>query len=88
MTVPEPRLTHIDDGGAARMVDVSAKAETRREATEEKGRRIVREELDKLGWPEAELGARAKGDARKVGIARRLRAETAVTLKRPGGTLS
>jgi cyclic pyranopterin monophosphate synthase len=29
----EPRLTHVDEAGAARMVDVSAKQETRREAT-------------------------------------------------------
>ncbi|MBW9206952.1 cyclic pyranopterin monophosphate synthase MoaC [Mumia sp. zg.B17] len=28
----EPRLTHVDDQGAARMVDVSAKGESRREA--------------------------------------------------------
>ncbi|MBW9215329.1 cyclic pyranopterin monophosphate synthase MoaC [Mumia sp. zg.B53] len=28
----EPRLTHVDDQGAARMVDVSAKDESRREA--------------------------------------------------------
>jgi hypothetical protein len=41
----------------------------------------LNEELDKLGWTEAELAARAKGDARKIGIAKRLRAETAVTLK-------
>ena len=56
-------------------------AETRRETTEEKARRIVNEELDKLGWTGAELAARAKGDTRKIRIARRLRAETAVTLK-------
>jgi cyclic pyranopterin phosphate synthase len=31
--VTEQRLTHIDDGGAARMVDVSAKPHTERVAT-------------------------------------------------------
>ena len=31
----EPRLSHLDDSGAARMVDVSAKADTAREATAE-----------------------------------------------------
>ncbi|NOS72050.1 MAG: hypothetical protein HOP33_19260 [Verrucomicrobia bacterium] len=56
-------------------------AETRRETTEEKARRILNEELDKLGWTGAELARRAKGDARKICIAQRLRAETAVTLK-------
>lgn len=53
----------------------------RRETAEEKARRILRQELDKLGWPEAELARRAKGDARKVRIAQRLRTETSVTLK-------
>ena len=54
---------------------------TRRETTEEKARRILNEELDKLGWTGAELEQRAKGDAWKIRIARRLRAETAVTVK-------
>ena len=33
MTDPEPRLTHVDETGAARMVDVSAKAVTARQAS-------------------------------------------------------
>ena len=41
----------------------------------------MNEELDKLGGTGAELAKRAKGDARKIGIAQRLRVETAVTLK-------
>ena len=56
-------------------------AETRQETTEQKARRILNEELDKLGWTGAELAGRAKGDTRKIRIAQRLRAETAVTLK-------
>ena len=56
-------------------------AATRRETAEEKARRILREELDKLGWAASELTKHAKGDARKVRIAQRLRTETAVTLK-------
>ena len=56
-------------------------APPRQETTEERARRILNEELDKQGWTEAELAHRAKGDARKVRIAQRLRAETAVTLK-------
>lgn len=39
----EQRLSHIDDSGRARMVDVSAKDETRREATA-KGRVVMRPE--------------------------------------------
>ena len=57
------------------------RADARRETTEEKARRILNEEPDKLGWTDAELAARAKGDARKIGIAKRLRDETAITLK-------
>lgn len=37
--------------------------------------------MDQLGWTGAELARRAKGDARKIHMAQRLRAETAVTLK-------
>jgi REP element-mobilizing transposase RayT len=56
-------------------------AAARQETTEEKARRLLQMELEKLGWTTAELAGRAKGDARKIHIARRLRAETAVTLK-------
>jgi putative transposase len=61
--------------------DEPYRADARQETTEEKARRILNEELDKLGWTGAELAGRAKGDARKIKIAQRLRAETAVTLK-------
>ncbi len=53
----------------------------RRESAEEKAACIVREELAKAGWTEAELGTRPKGDAVKVAVATRLRRETTVTLK-------
>ena len=43
--------------------------------------RILEEELDKPGWAESEVAWRARGDARKIRIAQRLRIETAVTLK-------
>jgi hypothetical protein len=59
----------------------SRHAQARRETTEEKARRLLAEELDKLGWMRPELAARAKGDARKIRMAQRLSAETAVTLK-------
>jgi cyclic pyranopterin monophosphate synthase len=57
------RLTHIDESGAARMVDVSAKAETRREATAECLVRMTPATLRAVR--ESEL---AKGDA--LGVAR------------------
>lgn len=57
------RLTHVDESGAARMVDVGAKAETRREATAEC---LVRMEPATLrALRDAQL---AKGDA--LGVAR------------------
>ena len=43
--------------------------------------RIVGEELQRLGWGEADLANRRKGDARKVAIARRLRRESTMTLR-------
>jgi hypothetical protein len=53
----------------------------RQQATEEKAKRIIREELGTLVWESAELGRRRKGDREKVRIARRLRAETTVSSK-------
>jgi len=51
------------------------------ETIEEKARRLLQAELDKLNWTRAELARWSKSDARKIHIARRLRAQTAVTLK-------
>lgn len=53
----------------------------RHETGVQKAERIVREELNRLGWPEAELRARRKGHSGKVRIARRLRQETTMSLK-------
>jgi cyclic pyranopterin monophosphate synthase len=58
-----PRLTHVDESGAARMVDVGAKVETRREAIAECMVRMAPATLKALR--EAAL---AKGDA--LGVAR------------------
>jgi hypothetical protein len=55
--------------------------EERVEAEEERAERLVREELKRLKWKEADLPVRPKGDRQKVKLALRLRAETAVTLK-------
>ena len=53
----------------------------RQETAEAKARRIVAEELKRMGWTEGSLSQKRKGDAAKVQIARRLRAETTVTLQ-------
>ena len=45
-----------------------------------KADRVVREELERLGWSEGELRRRPKGDAGRVMIARRVRLETTMTL--------
>ena len=57
----EPRLTHVDDSGAARMVDVGAKAVTGREATAT-GRVLVSAEVVRL----LRSGGVPKGDALAV----------------------
>ena len=58
-----PRLTHIDDAGAARMVDVSSKDVTARAAVAEGRIRMARETLDAL-----KAGDAPKGDV--LGTAR------------------
>lgn len=62
-----PKLSHIDDDGAARMVDVSAKAETKREAVAEGRILIAAVALDAI-----RAGSVKKGDvlavARVAGI--------------------
>jgi hypothetical protein len=59
----------------------------RRERDEAKARRLVAEQLQRLGWTAAELAQRPKGDPDKVSLARRLRAETPMTLKWIAGEL-
>jgi hypothetical protein len=49
------------------------------QAAEDQARRIIAEELAKLGWTERHLSERRKGDSGKIGIARRLRRETTVS---------
>jgi REP element-mobilizing transposase RayT len=70
------------------MKPAEAHPATQRDETEEqKAERIIAQELERLDWSEAELTARRKGDPGKVSIARRLREETAVTLKWVAGRL-
>jgi putative transposase len=52
-----------------------------RESAEAKAERIVAEELRRLGWKEDELKRQRKGHRQKVQMARRLRAETTMSLK-------
>ena len=51
------------------------------ESATEKAERLVQEGLQKLGWTEAELATRQKGDEAKLKLAVQLRAETTMTLK-------
>ena len=55
--------------------------EERAETAEAQAEAIVREELKRRRWREEDLGRRAKGDAGKVALAMRLRAETVMTVK-------
>jgi cyclic pyranopterin phosphate synthase len=59
----EPRLTHLDESGAARMVDVSAKPSTEREATAQ-----ARVRCDAATFDLISKGQAAKGDV--LGVAR------------------
>ena len=68
------------------LAQVSAQANPRHTGEEinqsalAKAERIVREELNQLGWDANDLQARRKGDGRKLRIAARLRRETTMTL--------
>jgi putative transposase len=53
----------------------------RREAQEAAARRLVRQEMERLGWNQGALRAARKGDERKVRMAARLRKETTMSLK-------
>ncbi len=53
----------------------------RQETAEAQAEGIVREELKRRHWRDEDLGRRAKGDAGKVEMAVRLRAETVMTVK-------
>ncbi|HEY3856824.1 MAG TPA: transposase [Verrucomicrobiae bacterium] len=52
-----------------------------REAAEAKAQRLAQEGLARLGWGEAELEARRKGDPAKVDLAAELRRQTTMTLR-------
>jgi hypothetical protein len=49
-------------------------------SSEERAKRLVAQELKRLGWDGQELTRRRKGDKHKVQLARRLRAETTMSL--------
>ena len=54
----------------------------RQETGLQKAERVVEKEIERLGWDENELRARRKGHRAKVMLARRLRQETPMSLKR------
>ena len=55
--------------------------EERAQTEAEQAERIILASLKRLGWKEADLERRSKGDPEKLKLALRLRAETAVTVK-------
>jgi hypothetical protein len=57
------------------------------ESSEERARRMVAEELQRLGWDQEEWARRRKGDKHKIDLARRLRAETTMSLAWIAGRL-
>jgi len=54
-------------------------ARERKETDEHRAARLVQEWMKHAGWTEAELAARAKGDAQKAALAGLLRRETPMT---------
>jgi cyclic pyranopterin phosphate synthase len=78
----EPRLTHVDEAGAARMVDVSAKPVTAREATAA-GRVLVSPEVVALLRGEGVPKGDAVAVARIAGIAGAKRTPDLVPLCHP-----
>ena len=52
-----------------------------RETAEQKGNRVIAEELARLGWQESDLASRRKADPDKLAIAVRLRSETTLSIK-------
>ncbi|RBY89952.1 cyclic pyranopterin monophosphate synthase MoaC [Blastococcus sp. TF02A-26] len=78
----EPRLTHVDESGAARMVDVSAKAVTAREATAG-GRVLVSPEVVALLRGEGVPKGDAIAVARIAGIAGAKRTPDLIPLCHP-----
>jgi len=82
MAAPEPRLTHVDESGAARMVDVSAKQETARVATAS-GRVRVGAEVVRLLRGEGVPKGDALGVARVAGIMAAKRTPDLVPLCHP-----
>ncbi|HEU4566646.1 MAG TPA: cyclic pyranopterin monophosphate synthase MoaC [Marmoricola sp.] len=77
-----PRLTHVDDAGAARMVDVSAKEPTAREATAT-GKVLVSPEVVALLRGEGVPKGDALGVARVAGIMAAKRTPDLVPLCHP-----
>ena len=53
----------------------------RQETAELRAERVIGEELGRLGWTEAELRQRRKGDPEKMAVAARLRQETTLMVK-------
>ena len=82
MTRPARKLSHLDAGGNARMVDVTGKAETSREAVAEAT--VV---MDAATWVLAATGKAAKGDvlgaARLAGIMAAKRTSELIPLCHP-----
>ena len=81
-----PRQRRIESPGALDLAlnrgdrREPCRTDVRRETAEEKARRMLGEQRERLRWDAAALAHRLKSDARKVALPRRLRAETPVTL--------
>jgi hypothetical protein len=66
---------------AAERIGATNYGTERRETEETKAQRLVRGEMDRLGWTDEELRGATKGDKRKVRMAAPLRRETTMRVK-------
>jgi REP element-mobilizing transposase RayT len=73
----QQQLLEMIDGG----LRASHSGQLRQETAETKAERIIAEELQRLGWTNADLAQRLKGDPAKMAIASRLRGETVLTME-------
>jgi hypothetical protein len=69
------------DTARAKLGPIRSGLDPQKAAEEKKARRILREEMARLKWNQAELNRRRKGDAQKMRIAERIRAQSTVTTR-------
>jgi putative transposase len=71
------RMLELMEGG----LGVNHSGELHWETAEQRGNRVIAEELSRLGWKESDLACRLKNDPGKLALAARVRKETTLPIK-------